>query len=95
MPCKPPGQPELEPELPLEDDDEDELLLLDGSEELELDDELLELLELEELDELEELLDEEDDDELELDELLLDEEEELGAQHPSPSTSTSHWQLSA
>lgn len=99
MPPGPPGQPELEPELPLEDDDDDELLLL-GSPDEDEDELLLELLELEEdeelLDdelELDELLDD-DDDELELEELLL-EDDELGAQHPSPNTNTSHWQLSA
>jgi hypothetical protein len=92
-PPGPPGQPELELESPLLDDEDDELLLLDSPEEL-LDDELLlELLELED----DELLD--DDDELELDELLLEEllldELELELQQPSPSASTSHLQLSA
>lgn len=89
MPPQPQGQPELELGPLLEDDDEDEGELLlessddeeDDEEELELDDELLlELLELLELDE--------EDDELELEELEL-------SQHPSPSASTSHLQLSA
>lgn len=93
-PPGPPGQPELELESPLLDDEDDEELLLDSPEEL-LDEELL--LELLELDEDDELLD--DDEELELDELLLEEllldELELELQQPSPSASTSHLQLSA
>jgi hypothetical protein len=91
MPPAPPGQPELELESPLEDDDDEELLLLGSPD----DDELL--LELLELDEDDELLEEED--ELELDELLLEELllllDELELQQPSPSASTSHLQLSA
>ena len=91
MPPGPPGQPELELESPLEDDDDEELLLLGSPD----DDELL--LELLELDEEDELLEEED--ELELDELLLEELllllDELELQQPSPSASTSHLQLSA
>jgi hypothetical protein len=93
MPPAPPGQPELELESPLEDEDDEELLLLGSPD----DDELL--LELLELDEDDELLEEED--ELELDELLLEELllllllDELELQQPSPSASTSHLQLSA
>lgn len=100
-----------EPDDPEEPDDPDEelpeLLELDDepdeaeSEELgpddepedELDEELLLELDEDELNELEEL---------ELEELLLEEDDELllldeldDSQHPSPSTSTSHLQLSA
>lgn len=91
MPPAPPGQPELLLESPLDDEDDEELLLLGSPDD---DDELL--LELLELDEDDELLEEED--ELELDELLLEELlllDELELQQPSPSASTSHLQLSA
>ena len=91
MPPGPAGQPELELESPLDDEDDEVLLLLGPSDEDEL------LLELLELDEDDELLVEED--ELELDELLLEELllllDELELQQPSPNASTSHLQLSA
>lgn len=81
---------ELEELGPEEEPEElDELLLL-----LELDNELDEL----ELDELElEELEPDEPEKLELDELLLEDEELLhdDSQHPSPSASTSHLQLSA